>query len=73
MADSSGTSAPVRPWQAQLVQQLKSGRMRYMQRIAVICAALDPRPPYIPSSEPSPRDAPEAGYQFLVLYAMFNV
>lgn len=34
----------LRYWQEQLVQQLKTGRLRYLQRISVVCAALDPTP-----------------------------
>lgn len=34
----------LRPWQEQLVQHLKTGRLRYLHRIAVVCAALEPRP-----------------------------
>lgn len=35
----------LRPWYEQLVQHLRAGRLRYLQRIAVVCAALEPRPP----------------------------
>eukprot|EP00026_Physarum_polycephalum_P000964 Phypoly_transcript_00965.p1 GENE.Phypoly_transcript_00965~~Phypoly_transcript_00965.p1 ORF type:complete len:761 (+),score=74.38 Phypoly_transcript_00965:94-2376(+) len=38
----------IRPWQEQLVQHLKTGRLRYLQRIAVVCAALEPHA--LPSS-----------------------
>lgn len=46
------TSEPssLRYWQEQLVQQLKAGRLRYLQRLSVVCVALEPRSPYLPSS-----------------------
>ena len=50
----------LRLWQEQILQHLKTGRLRYLQRIAVVCAALEPHtlddlllPPHPPPS-PSP-------------------
>lgn len=56
--------SPLRPWQEQIVQHIKTGRLRYLQRIAVVCAALEPRhhtdrttsqkePPIFPSAPSS--------------------
>lgn len=65
---ASAEPSSLRYWQEQLVQQFRTGRLRYLQRISVVCSALEPRTSHSSSLPTSPNTQENNGFGEQRLY-----